>query len=1102
MSDAALEAFSSAQQEQSVLNDARRIRTKVDEARKSPLEAAGRWPFEMLQNALDTGPRDGAGFVNLGFRQDGSSLHFEHDGAPFTAQDLAALVSGGSNKEFESIETTGRFGTGFLVTHVLSPRTRVRGIFDQKEGPEQFELMIDRSGDEDDIIANIQQCKSSIKSAKPIPGLDGISSAEFEYQAQDPTSFNKGLASLRDALPYLYGTRPLLGEVRVSSDEIGNENWSPGEVEEFEFLGSRVQERVIAVYQEGGEIAREVHCVRVMPGADSKSSVVIVGERVGDGISLQVPSLSFPRIFREYPIRGTAFLPVNFIIDGKLDVDQERSRILLDDDSKPLLHQALKSAAIAVQYVFERKWRSCEMLCRVAKISSDHDVQEEYRSWWNNELAALAGELATLPLVETHGGFVPGIVSDDRIVADFLLARSMKVSRSDETAQERIWSLASQVDGINPPILSVAEVWSKTSASWAGLGVQICQVTLEDIADRLKTEAKEVDELPVNGDRYAFLAEFFDVLGECWKARTGVEKTMLDGLVPDQNGRLSSPDRLSQDAGVPEELKDISEIIGLDIRSQLLHSSIREKAEGCGLKYLDKMLAQTLPGTISENKHIEDCIKHLQECAEDDKEVDELDSGFVPGSIALLAYLYKTNPEEAEPLARGIPLVSAEGKVIRWTKTQQMMAPVKSWHPDARQFSGAYPQSRILSPDYHGEGQNGGQVIEALCAWRMALADPLDWNMPKELKEPRLAAIAEDGQDTEGVSVSGERFRQIALLQPEVLNRCSERQSGAKALLGLVLCYIAPNDSSWKEWREVVGRRAREDVPIRVHGALWLGDLRYRAWIPMESEEGQTTKVMASANSLKDLLEPEWLHKNEAAIELLSREFGFDSLDLRLLGVSKDETTLSAVRNGLARLVEVVGADAEEYSRVVDAIEEGKRRQRDVDHCRRLGLAVQDAVRSALESHPSVNLELVDRGFDYEVSAAEGYPLEDASYLFQVGSFLLEVKATTSGEARLTPKQAETAANEPNRFALCVVDLRKMDLSSHGEEWTATEIEPLSRIIDDVGSTVSTTHDLVEQARTGEVRIRNEKALRYAVPGNVWENGCTISEWVAKIIAG
>ena len=46
--------------------------------------------------------------------RDRSLFIFEHDGAPFSLQELSALLSGGSSKEFESEETTGRFGTGFL----------------------------------------------------------------------------------------------------------------------------------------------------------------------------------------------------------------------------------------------------------------------------------------------------------------------------------------------------------------------------------------------------------------------------------------------------------------------------------------------------------------------------------------------------------------------------------------------------------------------------------------------------------------------------------------------------------------------------------------------------------------------------------------------------------------------------------------------------------------------------------------------------------------------------------------------------------------------------------------------------------------------------
>jgi len=37
-------------------------------------------------------------------------------------------ISGGSNKEFESTDTTGRIGTGFLMTHVLSEKISSVGL--------------------------------------------------------------------------------------------------------------------------------------------------------------------------------------------------------------------------------------------------------------------------------------------------------------------------------------------------------------------------------------------------------------------------------------------------------------------------------------------------------------------------------------------------------------------------------------------------------------------------------------------------------------------------------------------------------------------------------------------------------------------------------------------------------------------------------------------------------------------------------------------------------------------------------------------------------------------------------------------------------------
>jgi hypothetical protein len=143
VSNAAYTFYEKAEKAQHDRNEARRIRTRVSEARLSPRTAGLRWPFELLQNAIDAGPRPGKSSVAVRLIREADRVVFDHDGAPFTSQELAALVSGGSSKEFESEETTGRFGTGFLVTHVLAERTTLRGVLAVEDSNEVFHLVLD-----------------------------------------------------------------------------------------------------------------------------------------------------------------------------------------------------------------------------------------------------------------------------------------------------------------------------------------------------------------------------------------------------------------------------------------------------------------------------------------------------------------------------------------------------------------------------------------------------------------------------------------------------------------------------------------------------------------------------------------------------------------------------------------------------------------------------------------------------------------------------------------------------------------------------------------------------------------------------------------------
>jgi hypothetical protein len=151
-----------------------RIRTKVLDARNDPDTASRRWPFELVQNAHDAGARADRDGISVFFRLVDGVLHFEHDAAPFTMDEFAALLTGGSSKDFMSTETTGRFGTGFLVTHVLSERVRVSGILEVDE--------THRANDEELLLQNVKDSQSSLRHTRLVEDLADKPTASFEYR--------------------------------------------------------------------------------------------------------------------------------------------------------------------------------------------------------------------------------------------------------------------------------------------------------------------------------------------------------------------------------------------------------------------------------------------------------------------------------------------------------------------------------------------------------------------------------------------------------------------------------------------------------------------------------------------------------------------------------------------------------------------------------------------------------------------------------------------------------------------------------------------------------------------------------------------------------
>ena len=1096
MTDEAYEVYCQGLEEQHSRQQARNIRKNVTAARKGWEVAALRWPFELLQNALDAGPRPGKTLVEVTLHRSDASIVFEHNGAPFTSTELAALLSGGSSKEFESEETTGRFGSGFLVTHVLAEHTVMRGILALPTHFENFTLHLDRGGDEDAIRANIQQCKDAIRDAARLESLDGVPSASFEYPFDEQKSILPGITALHFALPYLYGTRPKLGRFVLDLGPQQKETWTPGEPQRETFGDFTVESRSLAVVN-GAEDTPIEYSVYQAHSSRAPVSALFLLKHVGEERHVCLPGKETPRVFREYPLRRSTFLPINFVLNGKFDPDEERSCLLMSDCDKEYLSEAFAAASAAVHFATSKSWAHAHLLAAASPTTAVFNPASETEAdWWLEQLSAFAQTLSQMPIVECDDQFLPSDASSDNF-ADFVVPRLLNTSGPNETTVDRMWPLVRSAINLNPPRESLASEWTDLATGWEKLGITLGMITLQALADYARNEATRLEEMKVTGDAKLWLAKYLDLVCECWESRAGVDASMLTGLFPDQHGKLRSPQDVARDGGISDALKDICEQMDLDVRSMLLATGFDELATEHNLKHL--ALAKIVADLKSEDEIIEAAIEHLNDLFVEDDDFsgeDEARRAQI-ASLNLLKHLWETKKEAAGMLARCIPLFTSRGKIARWSHERMLMAPVKAWKETAQPFAEAYPPDRVLADIYVGDASTGHpDVVPALVAWGLAFHDPISTHTPARLDERRLQFLA--SEDTVGVSVTGETFSQIALLHPEIINRCSESRNDAKALLGLLLCHVVKHDSTWQTIRLVTGRKAGADVPLHVRGALWLSDLRHRVWVPTLDADNKVVKVQATAATLEPLLDPSWLEGNDTAIRLLSEFFGFDELNLRLIGVTSDQALRQELRNGLARLVESTGADVAMVNALTQEVAAKKRRDRDVSRYRRLGIAVQEGIKAALEQH-GLDTELIDCGFDYEVTLGSDNGMEEFAMRFEVGSYLIEVKATTTGDACLTPTQAATASGQIDRYVLCVVDLRGISDERLDQAWTAVDVEPLARLVPAIGNEVSTTYSLIEVARDGSVGLRNEGALRYRVKLAVWEKGVSIATWVEDV---
>ena len=1124
MSDNALREAQEVDRESARRNDARRILRSVGLALDSLGASGVRWPFELIQNAHDFGAWDGEDLVEIEFCYEAQKLIVSHNGRIFSIPELKALLSGGSSKEFDGIGTTGRFGTGFLVTHAISTQVDVDGILQTADGQfEIFRIELNRPPHEAQILDNIKLTDQAFAAARPANGILDIPTALFNYQHANPDVVLAGLDRLEHTAPYLFATCEDLGEIRIRRPErtIVFRRDSLNRMESKYIDGFLLNKAIVAASDGAGTsrfaamsiLGKAMDTEGAGNETDTPAGLLMV-LKLSDGGEdcIVLPEPGFPRIFVQFPISETGALPFNTIFESKFNPKPERDGITMNPQDRALLSAALSALPSMVEFAVRSGWTNAHKLALIdvptQALGSEAAGIEEL-DWWREVIGEAARTVASKSIVSTYSGYLPAICDDGESVS--FLVPAADVTEQLSVDYESLYDLARRVIDVHLPNRTVARDWETIASRWSDIGLPVSRMGLRELVDWVRTSSRTVSDLRIDGDPFEWLADLLLLVANLPENIN--KRTFLNGMLPNQKSELRGAADLRFDGGISDDVKDIADAVGIDLKSKLLHPRIVEVL-GLPEYELARILAEdTLGEPYPESEAVEAVLDRLNERLPEDAPPSTEDGpSSLQTSARLVAFL--APKDENTLLLRRCPLLTAEDKVVRLANNLQILAPVSHWNDSAKPYRELYTPNRVLS-DIYSDGKELNTALDLLIERSLALPGPLfRGRRPSPVEGPLLNEIAPDCPGDRYTFRSHE-FGQIAFLGNEVVPRCGNHQELAELLLSFVVNVAVKEDQGWKD-TSLVTPRARdgeEELPFQTYNSTWPFELKVRSWIPVVDEEEKIVgQAPATEANLKPLLGEDWLRDNIPGIDLLHQVFGFRQLTLMLENLEPEvesdlvrllqepDVVKSAAANldlikvtvsnpEVARIL--TEAKVEDIREIQDELDKKKRQVEIRNRNNNFGHAVQEALKKALEKL-DLRLDLVDCGYDYEV-----FP-DGASFTFAVGSYYLEVKATTTRDVRLTPTQAKQAWQEPERFVLCVVDLYGQQIK---ESWEPAEVARWAKIVTKIGGEFEEIHrGVTSYSDTAKpVHLRNEEMLRYGVSVNLWRQGVSIDEWVRSL---
>jgi hypothetical protein len=522
----------------------------------------GRWAWELLQNAKDSVSDEADKSVCVRIELNHDSVIFKHNGAAFTEFDIRGLINQISSKEVEVGEqtrNTGRFGTGFLTTHMLSKKVKVAGVVktDGDGKYHSFNFLLDRDGQTTaELTPKVELAWNGFQdSTTEIVDYDeNAFNTSFSYiltteQQRDIAS--KGVVEFSKLVPYVLTFIPKIESVKIVN------NISPTSV----------------VFSNTGEVLeRAIAKIKIVENSDSSDIFILQAknDKVAIAIELEVTDRGYsvkeikniPKIFCDFPLIGSEDFHLPMIVNSFLFHPlTERDGIWLKNDAKSqvlenraLLESSVELYTNLISQIADKHIFDLYNLA-TTKIPSTADKFFD-RAWYiNNIQKPLRGFLKESKIVETNTG------------KESLGEVYFPDKELPKEEREKIWELSSDLKVNKLPKKEHIQKWS--NIIWNDCNKVDIADLVRDLKDKNNfatlTEVLELDEDIT-----------FDWLNGCLEFISDHDtKLFLESeIIPNQNGLFKASSTLFLDEIESETLKETAKLLGDDCYEYLVHRNV------------------------------------------------------------------------------------------------------------------------------------------------------------------------------------------------------------------------------------------------------------------------------------------------------------------------------------------------------------------------------------------------------------------------------------------------------------------------------------------------------------------------------------------------